>query len=193
MPQRIFLFSVLLFFNVQSIAASFYRCESSDGKTTFSDKPCPAKSKTTATGKLNSLRISGTTGTGKFTDDKAAPDKQSVFIFRAKFSNILQSLMPLRLSIARYYMDRGQWPKNLQALGLKQQAMQSALIASTRIKKQGKIVAALKPALGANKIIILEPKPAMDNTMLDWRCSSNFPPALLGEDGAELCDSREIY
>jgi len=197
--QRICAFSLLFFFSAffsalfstNSIASSFYRCESSDGKTSFSDKPCPTKSKTTDKGKLNSFRISGTASNKEFTDDKSAPNQQAVFIFRAKFSNILQSLTPLRMSITRYYMERGQWPNNLKDLGFKAKAMQSAHIASTRIKKNGRIVASLKPALGENKIIILSPKPAMNNTTIDWQCSSNFTSVLLGD--AELCDSRKIF
>lgn len=90
-------------------------------------------------------------------------------------------------------MDRGQWPENLQALGFKPQSMQSEYIASTRIKKDGSIVALLKSALGENKLIVLSPKPAMGNTTLDWQCSSNFTVTLLGESNAGLCDSREIF
>jgi len=196
-PQRLLvffsLFSVCVLFITDSVGASFYRCESSEGKTSFSDKPCPANSKTTVKGRLNSSRLSGSIGRKEFTDDKPLPGLQAVYIFRAKFSSILQSLAPLRISITRYYMDRGQWPENLQALGFKPQSMQSEYIASTRIKKDGSIVALLKSALGENKLIVLSPKPAMGNTTLDWQCSSNFTVTLLGESNAGLCDSREIF
>jgi len=180
-------------FTTQGFAASFYQCKSPDGKTSFSDKPCPSKSTTTNTGKLNSSRLIGTTGEKEFSGKNAAPNQQSIFIFRAKFSKALQSLAPLRMSITRYYMDSGQWPKNLEVLGFRAKTMQSEFISSTRIKKNGKIVALLKPQLGEHKMIVLDPKPAMGNTSLDWQCSSNFPSALLGGREMGLCDSREIY
>ena len=175
------------------LGANFYKCESSDGKVSFSDKPCPTKSTTTQKGKLNSFRITGSVGTDEFPDDEPSRDENSVFIFRAKFSSILQSLTPLRHSITQYYMERGQWPDNMEALGFEQQAMQSQQIDSVRIKKNGKIVAQLNARLGEHKIIILNPKPAMGATSVDWQCWSNFPRSLLGGGELEICGSREIY
>lgn len=190
--QLIFMVCLLLW-STQVFAANFYKCEDSSGQVTFSDKPCPTKSKTTAKGKLNSFRISGTVGNQEFKDDKPERDPNSVFIFRAKFTNILQSLTPLRLSITQYYMDRGNWPKNLEALGFESQSMQSRDIDNVRIKKNGKIVAMLNERHGENKFVVLIPKPALGATKLDWSCWSNFPRSLLGGGELELCGSREIF
>lgn len=175
------------------LGASFYKCENSDGKVTFSDKPCPTKSTTTQKGRLNSFRITGSVGKEAFPDDEPNRDDNSVFIFRAKFSSILQSLTPLRRSITQYYIERGQWPDNMEALGFEQQAMQSQQIDSVRIKKNGKIVAQLNARLGEHKMIILNPKPAMGATSIDWQCWSNFPRSLLGGGELEMCGSREIF
>jgi hypothetical protein len=175
------------------LGANFYKCETSDGEVTFSDKPCPTKSTTTQKGKLNSFRITGSVGKDEFPDDTPNRDENSVFIFRAKFSSILQSLTPLRRSIAQYFMERGQWPDDIKALGFDQQAMQSQQIDSVRIKKNGKIVALLNARLGEHKIIILNPKPTMGATSIDWQCWSNFPRSLLGGGELEMCGSREIY
>lgn len=176
-----------------SFGASFYKCETSTGKISFSDKPCPEKSKTTKKGNLNSFRISGTVGNNEFPDDKPSRDANSIFIFRAKFSAILGSLSPLRMSITQYYMKRGEWPENMEALGFERQAMQSMHIKSARIKKNGKIVAILNAKLGENKIIVLNPKPAMGATTIDWQCWSNYPRNLLGGGELEICESREIF
>jgi hypothetical protein len=193
MLYRQLLFICLLFIPAYAFSANFYKCENSVGKVTFSDKPCPAKSKTTKKGKLNSFRISGTVGNGEFPDDKPDRDANAVFIFRAKFSNILQSLSPLRVSITQFYMERGQWPENMEALGFERQAMQSQHIDSVRIKKNGKVVAMLNAKLGEHKMIILNPKPAMGATTIDWQCWSNYPRTLLGGGELEICGSREIY
>lgn len=184
---------ILLSFSSLALGANFYKCETSDGKVTFSDKPCPTKSTTTKKGRLNSFRITGSVGNEEFPDDEFNPDDKTVFIFRAKFSGILQSLTPLRQSITQYYMERRQWPDNMEALGFEQQAMKSQRIDNVRIKKNGKIVALLNAKMGENKIIILNPKPAMGATSIDWQCWSNYPHSLLGGGELEICGSREIY
>lgn len=184
---------MLMCFPSLALGANFYKCESSDGKVGFSDKPCPTKSITTQKGKLNSFRITGSVGRNEFPDEEPDRDENAVFIFRAKFSSILQSLTPLRQSITQYYMERGQWPDNMEALGFEQQAMQSQQIDSVRIKKNGKIVAQLNANLGEHKMIILNPKPAMGATTVDWQCWSNYPRSLLGGGELEICGSREIY
>lgn len=186
----------LLFLTAASfplLAANFYKCESSGGEITFSDKPCPKKSRTTDTGKLNSFRISGTVSDREFTDDSPEPDPQTALIFRSRFANILQSLTPLRNTITQYYMERGKWPEDMDSMGFDQQAMQSRDIDSVRIKKNGKIVAQLNQRHGQNKIIVLNAKPAMGNTTIDWQCWSNFPRSLLGSGELEICGSRHIY
>jgi len=160
---------------------------------TFSDKPCPEKSKTTKKGKLNSFRISGTVGNNEFPDDKPNRDANAALIFRSKFSTVLESLSPLRRSITQYYMERDQWPENMEALGFERQAMNSKHINNVKMKKNGSIVAVLNANLGENKIIILNPKPAMGNTTIDWQCWSNYPRSLLGGGELEICESREIY
>ena len=129
----------LLFFSTHTMGANFYKCKTSDGQITFSDKPCPKKSQTTKKGKLNSFRISGTVGNEEYTDNKTDYDTNSIFIFRAKFTNILQSLSPLRMAITQHYMNRGKWPEDMESLGFERQAMHSKQINSVRIKKNGKI------------------------------------------------------
>ncbi len=183
----------LLFFSAHAVGANFYKCKTSDGQVTFSDKPCQKKSQTTQKGKLNSFRITGTIGNKEFPDDKPDRDANSVFAFRAKFTNILHSLSPLRMSITQYYMEHGKWPENMEALGFDRQAMKSSQIDGVRIKKNGKITAVLNAKLGDNKVIVLNPKPAMGATQLDWQCWSNFPRALLGGGELEICGSRYIF
>ena len=183
----------LLFFSAQAVGANFYKCKTSNGQITFSDKPCPKKSQTTKKGKLNSFRISGTVGNEEYTDNQNSYDANSVFAFRAKFTNILHSLSPLRMSITQYYMERGKWPENMEALGFDRQAMKSSQIDGVRIKKDGKITAVLNTKLGENKFIVLDPKPAMSETQIDWQCWSNFPRTLLGGGELEICGSRNIF
>lgn len=183
----------LLLVSLPAFTANFYKCQSSSGEVTFSDKPCPKKSKTTSTGKLNSFRITGTIGSEEYTDNSPDPDTTTTLIFRAKFTNILESLSPLRRNITQYYYERGQWPEDLNAMGFDNQSMQSKDIRNVRIKKNGRIVAMLNDRHGKNKIIVLNPTPAMGNTTLDWQCWSNFPRSLLGGGDLELCVSRQIY
>ena len=61
------------------------------------------------------------------------------------------------------------------------------------IANNGKIVAILNAKLGENKIIVLNPKPAMGATTIDWQCWSNYPRNLLGGGELEICESREIF
>lgn len=193
MLYRFIIFTSLALLPFYAYSGNFYKCESSSGKVTFSDKPCPKKSKTTKKGKLNSFRISGTVGNKEFPDDKPNRDANSIYIFRAKFSNIQASLMPLRMAITQFYMSRRQWPETMETLGFERQAMQSKQISGVRIKKNGKIVATLNARLGEHKFIILNPSPAMGATTIDWQCWSNFPRTMLGGGELELCESREIY
>lgn len=186
----LFIFTII---SLPVMSANFYRCESSTGEVTFSDKPCPKESQTTDRGKLNSFRISGTVSREEFTDDSPERSPESILIFRSKFTNILQSLVPLRNTINQYYMDRGEWPENMKSLGFDQQAMNSRDIDSVRIRTNGKVVARLNSRHGDNKIIVLSPKPALSNTKLDWQCWSNFPRSLLGSGELEICGSRHIY
>ena len=183
----------LLLLTSNAVGANFYKCENTDGKITFSDKPCPTTSTLTKKGKLHSFRISGTIGKNEFTDDQPKRDNNSIFIFRAKFSEILQSLTPLRQSITQYYMDRRHWPENLKSLGFEQKTMRSKHIDLVKIMANGKIVATLNPGLGNDKYIILAPKPAMGDTIIDWQCWSNFPRLLLGYSETEACESRQIF
>lgn len=193
MNLRLPVLIVLLFISTSTTAASFYKCQTSSGEITFSDKPCPKKSKTTAKGKLNSFRITGTVGNEEYTDNSPEPDTTTALIFRAKFTSILESLSPLRRTITQYYFERGKWPENMEALGFEKQSMQSKDISNVRIKNNGKIVAILNHRHGENKIIVLNPKPAMGGTSLDWQCWSNFPRSLLGGGELELCGSRHIF
>ena len=186
-------FCSLLIFSPEILSANYYKCETDDGQIAFSDKPCPKKSKTTGKGKINSFRITGEIGNTEFAEDAAERDENSIFMFRAKFSNILQSLTPLRRTITQYYMERGKWPENMEALGFERQSMQSKHIDSVRIRKNGKIVAKLNSRLGENKIIVLNPKPAMGETTIDWQCWANFPRSLLGGGELELCGSSDIF
>lgn len=190
---RLIALFILLLVSLPVMAANFYKCKSSSGDITFNDKPCPKESKTTDKGKLNSFRISGTVGSKEYTDNSPEPDTQTALIFRAKFTGILESLTPLKRTITQYYFERGKWPEDLEAMGFDNQSMQSKDIRDVRIKKNGKIVAMLKERHGKNKIIILNPKPAMGGTSLDWQCWSNFPRSLLGGGELEICGSRHIY
>jgi hypothetical protein len=97
------------------------------------------------------------------------------------------------MAITQYYMDRRKWPEDMESLGFERQAMHSKQIDSVRIKKNGKITAMLNAKLGENKIIVLNPKPAMGETQLEWQCWSNFPRALLGGGELEICSSRNIF
>ena len=193
MPCRQLILLCLLAFSSYASGANFYKCETSDGNITFSDKPCPKKAKTTGQGKLNSFRINGTVGSNEFAEDNPDRDPNSIFIFRAKFTNLLQSLTPLRMSIVTYYMERGKWPIEMEDLGFEPQSMQSRQIDNVKIKKNGKIVAMLNPRLGENKFIVLTPRPAMGGATVDWQCWANFPPSMLGGGELEICGSREIY
>jgi hypothetical protein len=196
MKSKLIRASALMFltiFSLPLLAANFYRCETSNGRVTFSDKPCPKTAKTTDQGKLRSFRISGTVGKEEYTDDAPEPDPQSVLIFRSKFTGILESLTPLRTTINQYYMERGKWPENMEALGFDQQAMSSRDVDSVKIKKNGRVIAKLNSRHGENKIIVLAPIPAMGNTKLDWQCWSNYPSSLLGRGELEICGSRIIF
>lgn len=190
---RLFTLIILLALSMPGLAANFYKCKTRSGDITFSDKPCPKESQTTDKGKLNSFRITGTIGNEEYTDNSPEPDTTATFVFRANFSRILESLSPLRRNITHYYFERGKWPEDMEAMGFDNKSMQSKDIRSVRVKKNGKIVSMLKERHGKNKIIVLNPKPAMGGTTIDWQCWSNFPRSLLGGGELELCESRQIY
>jgi hypothetical protein len=175
-----------------SLGTRLYKCATPGGSVSYSDKPCPRQAQTLKEEKLSSFRIGGHVGDTEFVDDNPTPDAPALFLFRSRFSNILNSLTPLRMLITQYYMERREWPKSLDDLGFEPQSMHSSQIEQVRIMKHGKIVAALKPRLGANKYLILNPRPALGETQIEWQCWSNFPRLLLGGGEMELCTSRII-
>ena len=176
-------------------AATLYKCRAADGTISYRDSPCADRAATLATRKLKRTRIPDAVDDEEYLEPDAGPvDEQALYVFKAQFQQALSSLTPLRVASVEYFMNTGEWPKDFKAVGVDKKSMSSSFIDGVRIAPQGRIVAELnEQKFGQQKKIVLTPHQVMGGTTVEWQCSSNFTPRLLGSDATRICQSRVIH
>jgi len=98
------------------------------------------------------------------------------FLIKAKFTQALVSVTPIKLHITEFLMSTDDYPESLKALGFNQQSFETgALIQSIQFLKNGTIRADLSVNdFGKKKFFTLTPKEIMGGTNIQWSCASNL-------------------
>ena len=94
----------------------------------------------------------------------------------ATITNIFHSIMPIKVSVMEYFVDRGEFPIQLEDMGMNSAEMKTKDIQNIRIGEQGRIIIQFSEALGEDVYMILTPKNVMGGFGgMEWTCKSNYP------------------
>lgn len=189
-------FSLFCLFSPAIQAGNILKCVAADGSITYADTRCPAAS-TLLSHKKPSPRLRQPPQNMKNIEQGAEfPAAETQLpsarrVFQAKFVQALSSVSAIKIGITEYFMLRGEWPEDLEALGFDSSNMHSSLIEQVSVISQGRIQIRLVKDWGADKQIWIYPRSVMGGTQLEWICYSNFPSYdLTTGTGNSLCNSR---
>lgn len=104
---------------------------------------------------------------------------QELVMLGARLATAISSLSAIKLHLVEYYYSMGQWPDNVEQLGLDPTMLYSQEIEALAIGSDGTIRVRLSQAFGNGKFLELQPYEEMSGTSLRWRCRSNMPYAVL--------------
>ena len=107
--------------------------------------------------------------------------KHNDFLIRAKFTQALVSVTPIKLYITEFIMSTGHYPETFRSLGLNPGSLETgAYIQTAQLLKQGTIRIDLSVNdFGKNKFFTLTPKEIMGGTNIQWSCASNLERRLI--------------
>jgi len=99
----------------------------------------------------------------------------SKLIRASKVVNTMQIFTPLRMEISEYYTYEGKYPQSFKELGLdKSEIIRFETIDDVIMSKDGGIIVKLAESLGDNLVMGLFPQTAMNGSMFEWKCKTNF-------------------
>ncbi len=114
-------------------------------------------------------------------DDQETLADFSHFKRKAILANVLTSIAPLKVMLAEYYVDRGEYPKTLNEIGLSRNKIKSGKgINDLILAEKGSIVVKVDGLAGDNLMIMLFPKMTMGGMGFEWGCKTNFSGYLSG-------------
>lgn len=179
-------------------AANVIKCKNAEGEISYADTTCPAgqtelrqiKYKEYKASKNSSLR--SLEKGAIFPEQKTGTSAKANALFHSRFTQVLQSIQPVKQSMQEHYFSKQKWPLTLSHIGYKSRDMTSAQITKTDITIKGQISVKLSRSFGVKKEIWFYPKLEMGGTQLKWVCYTNFPASQLKNkiDDSPLCLSR---
>lgn len=171
-------------------AANYFKCVGPDGGIIFSDTECPDSSEVITEKTLKSGTLTGHVENAAFQEPQTELDLEEMLLLRARLSEVLTSLNPIKIAAEEHQLSSGEWPQTLHELGFDSREMTSSAIKQLRLGKTGKIIANLKPDFGDAKLIVLSPQSILGGTQFEWECAANFSPLIMEK---LPCESRKIH
>ncbi len=184
-------------------AAKLYKCRDADGHIVYQDELCTDQAETLREQQYDSPRDSVTTSRSRSRRGPALAvsdgpflgeeSKQwNPFVLAAKLSQVLSSLQGIKTQVHQYWMINGEWPQQLEQIGLDFQEMSSTEINSVQLGLDGAIIASLSETFGDAKMVALSPQIVMGGTSMEWRCATTFTEKVV--KGMQFpCRSADIH
>ena len=97
----------------------------------------------------------------------------SGYMRAAQLSQVLSMLSPIRLRMEEYSMMQGNWPEELQDIGLDPREMNDGSLIEGVKLDQGRIIALLSHSFGKGRTLALYPESIMGGTQTRWQCETN--------------------
>lgn len=102
------------------------------------------------------------------------------YLHKAIFSQILVSIIPIRISIIEFFQMEGDYPSQFEDMGLNREEMKSGkYIRDIRLGTNGKIIIKATEQLGDDITIIYAVKEVMGGLNIEWQCKTNYQQSKL--------------
>lgn len=183
------MFSLSVLVTLPATAANYFKCVGPDGSVIFSDTECPDSAQVVTEKTLKSGSLTGHVEGGPFQDGRNDLSLEQMLQIRSQLAEVISSLSPLKVAAAEHRASTGEWAGTLENLGFDSRKMSSSLIRNVRLGRSGSIIAQLDKSLGAEKMVVLNPREVLDGSQLEWECAANFSPLIMEKLD---CESRKI-
>ena len=100
----------------------------------------------------------------------------SHFKIKAKFTQVLVEITPIKILVAEHYYTMGNYPTSLNEIGFNEPSLNTGeLIHTIQLSEKGLILIHLTAAdFGNNKTLTLTPSLTMGGMNMHWACTSNL-------------------
>lgn len=112
----------------------------------------------------------------KLQTDPLRNSKEDHFEIKAKFSQVLAEIAPIKVAAHEFHMTEGCYPESFHELGINERLFDTGeLIQAIKLLKTGSIGVDMAPDIfGEKKFVTLIPKAFMGGMNIKWMCTSNL-------------------